>query len=119
MFSPEQRNLNINEFQMTANTITQSAKIKQNSTFGSETKTAAALQGAQIYRSRRDLSQRFGSIDENQFIKKGQEMVHQSFGEDELSKSYISMNKSTINVSNMGCKDDPVIVDWSQAVNNE
>lgn len=104
---------------MNANTMTQSAKMKQTLNQFSETKTAAALQGAQIYRSRRDLSQRFGSVDENQFIKKGQEMVHQSFGEDELSRSHLSMNKSTFNASYMGGKDDPVIVDWSQQVNND
>ena len=56
--------------------------------------TEKKLQGAQIYRSKRDLSNRYNSVDDNQFIKKGQEMVHQSFGaDDDLSRSYISAKK--------------------------
>lgn len=58
------------------------------------------------------------SADENQFIKKGQEMVH-SFQDDDHSKSYISANKadraSVFSGVQTTVKDtDPVIIDWNQ-----
>lgn len=84
--------------------------------------SASKLQGAQIYRSKRDLSQRMASVDENQFIKKGQEMVH-SFQEDDLSKSHISAHKADrasvfSGVPTAAKETEPVIIDWSHAVNN-
>jgi len=65
------RNLNVNDFVSTADVLHQTGRnsVKQ-------VTSTAKLQGAQIYRSKRDLSQRMMSADENQFIKKGQEMVH-------------------------------------------
>jgi len=80
------------------------------------------MQGAQMYRSKRDLSARFSSVDENQFIKKGQEMVH-SFGDDDLSRSYISANKGdkmsvfSGNNNHMNSTNDPVIIDWNNTTN--
>lgn len=78
--------------------------------------------GAQIYRSKRDLGNRYNSIDENQFIKKGQEMVHQSFGaDDDLSRSYISAKKDarmSMQVALNTSKDDPVLIDWNSKTTN-
>ena len=64
------------------------------------------------------------SADENQFIKKGQEMVH-SFADDDHSKSYISANKADrasvfSGVQTTAKDNDPVIIDWNQnTANNE
>jgi len=81
---------------------------------GSERK----MQGAQSFRSKRDLNGRFNSVDENQFIRKAQEMVHSFVGEDnDLSKSHISANKSARHSVFSGNKEDPVIIDWNNTVN--
>jgi hypothetical protein len=60
-------------------------------------------------------------MDENQFIKKGQEMVHSFANDDEMSRSYISANKgdrvSVFSGNNTMTKEDPVIIDWNVAVN--
>lgn len=76
------------------------------------------LSGAQIYRSKRDLGNRYNSIDENQFINRGAEMVHQSFGgDDDLSRSYISAKKDahrmSVHADLNRSKDDPVLIDWN------
>ena len=76
------------------------------------------MQGAQSFRSKRDLNGRFNSVDENQFIRKAQEMVHSFVGEDnDLSKSHISANKADRHSVFSGNKDDPVIIDWNNTVN--
>ena len=111
------RHLNVNEFTSTADVLQQTGRSSVK-----HVPHAAKLQGAQIYRSKRDLSQRMMSADENQFIKKGQEMVH-SFHDDDHSKSYISANKadraSVFSGVQTTVKDtDPVIIDWNQATNN-
>jgi len=85
------------------------------------------MQGAQSYRSKRDLMGRLNSTDENQFIRKAQEMVHCSFQNtepDELSKSYISTKQADrMSVSVLsGTKrkdEDPVIIDWCNAMSKE
>lgn len=113
------RVFNQNEFMLTA------AQLQQQTGRASEKivahQTERKMQGAQMYRSKRDLSARFNSVDENQFIKKGQEMVH-SFGEDDMSRSYISANKggdkmSVFSNNHLNSTNDPVIIDWNVATN--
>lgn len=114
---------NQNEFFQQALTISQQPRREtERLTYQSDRKPI--MQGAQIYRSKRDLGNRYNSIDENQFIKKGQEMVHQSFGADEhdLSKSFISAKKEATRMSVQAelnrSKDDPVLIDWNTKTTN-
>lgn len=116
-FAP--RTFNTNEFNMT--TASFLGRTSHNSVVSNQEKK---LQGAQIYRSKRDLINRNNSVDDNQFIKKGQEMVHESFGETDLSKSFISAKKDPrLSIAPAhganSSKDEAVHIDWNSRTNKE
>lgn len=79
----------------------------------------AKLLGSNMLRQKSQFQQRNSTNEENQFIKKAQEMMH-SFAEDDLSKSVISANKtdrmSVFSGGQKADKEDPVIIDWNAAM---
>ena len=107
------RTFNNNEFN-----VTTASFLGRNSNNSVVNNVDKKLQGAQVYRSKRDLINRNSSVDDNQFIKKAQEMVHESFGENDLSRSFISAKKDVRQSCAPNAKDGDSLLDFNSTSNN-